>query len=176
MSYSKRVVKRRSACLTDEEWLSVVERGKLPRPDFRNRDGQANPPADVRDLVDLAVLDGLHWRLRILWMAMVEPNVAKKGSGTSSSSARVGELLAQFSELWEFLSGSTYASGKPRLTGHLSLRCEQEGVKVTLTDPSTHSYCTRTGESLDDVLLALEVALKEGSLKWLPSSFSSGKK
>lgn len=33
MNYYRRVLKRRSACLTDQEWLAVIERGKLPRPD-----------------------------------------------------------------------------------------------------------------------------------------------
>jgi hypothetical protein len=102
--------------------------------------------------------------------------VPKKGTPLSSSTASQGQLLSQFSELWEFLSGTTYASGKSRLTGHLSLRLDVEGCKVTLTDPSTHSYCTRVGQSLDDVLLLFEVGLSEGSLKWLPSSFGNGRK
>ena len=176
MSYFRRVVKRRPASLTEEEWLQTFERGKLPRPYFRARDGRSCPPPDVYDLVYARELSQLKWRLEALCMAMQEPVVAKKGQGSSSSLARVGQLLLPYSALWEFLSGSTYASGKPRLTGHLSLRSDAEGLKVTLTDPSTHSYCVRTAETLDDALLALEVALEDGTLKWLPSSFNSSKK
>lgn len=104
-------------------------------------------------------------------MAMLEPQVARSGNGSSCSSARMGELLSQFVELWEFLSGTTYATGKPRQTGHLSLRLVSDGVQVTLTDPTSATYSTRVAASLDDALLSLEVALKDGTLKWHASSF-----
>ena len=169
--YDRPVGKKSTAFFEDPGWVEVSERGKLPRPDFRSRDGRPSPAPDVYDLVLARELSELRWRLGNLCMAMVEPTVSKRGSDLSSSAVSQGELLSQFSELWEFLSGSTYASGKPRLRGSLSLRLDADGVKVTLTDPSTRAYCTRSGKSLDDTLLALEVALKDGSLKWLPSSF-----
>jgi len=176
MAYYRRVVKKRPASLTDAEWLQVVERGKLPRPAWTPVDDRPYPPPDVWDLVYSVQLDRLKWRAEALWMAMQEPQVRKKGVGSSTSSASQGELLQPFSELWEFLSGTTYASGTPRQTGRLSLCLDADGVKVTLTDPSSRSYCVRSAASLDDALLHLEVAMKEGSLKWLPSSFANGKK
>lgn len=174
--YLRRVVKRRPACLTEDEWSRLLATRFVDRGYFRDRDGGAHPPADVYDLVFAQELESLRWRLESLCMAMLEPEVRKKGSASSLSSAKMGELLQPFSQLWEFLSGSTYASGKPRQTGHLSLRLTSEGVQVTLTDPTSHSYCTRVAASLDDVLLAIEVALSENSLKWLPSSYGNGKK
>lgn len=176
MSYFKRVVKRRTACITEEEWQAMIAAGKLPRPESGIRDGRDYPPADVSDLVYQRMLSDLYWRVRVLWMAMLEPQVARSGNGSSCSSAKMGELLSQFVELWEFLSGTTYATGKPRLTGHLSLRLVSEGVQVTLTDPTSATYSTRVAASLDDALLSLEVALKDGTLKWHASSFDKRKK
>ena len=149
----------------------MIRRGKSPRPDCRSRDGGDYPPADVSELVYDRAVNELYWRLRVLWMAMLEPQVARGANGSSSSVARIGELLSQFSELWEFLSGTTYATGKPRQTGHLSLRLVSDGVQVTLTDPTSATYSTRVAVSLDEALLSLEVALKDGTLKWHASSF-----
>jgi hypothetical protein len=176
MSYYRRVVKRRPASLTDEEWLLVVERGKLPRPTLVSVDDRYYPPVDVYDLVLARELEDLRWRTEQLCMAMQEPTVTRKGEGSSSSSAIRGELLSHFSELWAFLSGTTYASGKPRLTGSLSVSLASDGVKVTLTDPTSGTYCTRVGNSLDDVLMQLEIGLADATLKFLPSSFAKQKK
>ncbi len=176
MTYFRRVVKRRPACMTDEEWLSVWNRGKAPRLPFRPRDGDGSPSADVRDLVDMRILSDLRWRLEALCMAMLEPKVNGKGSSSSTLNVRAGELLSAFSEIWAFLTETTYATGRKRLTGRLSLSLGVDGLKVTLTDDTTGTYCTRTAECLDDALLALEVGLKEGSLNWLPSSYVKGKK
>lgn len=174
--YFRRVVKKRPASLTEEEWCKLLSARFVDPGYFQDRDGYASPPVDVDSLLKQRALNDLRWRLERLCMAMVEPSVSKKGTESSSSSAKMGGLLSQFSELWEFLSGTTYASGKKRQTGHLSLRLDAEGVKVTLTDPTSHSYCTRVAETLDDALLLFEVALKDGTLKWLPSSYGNGKK
>jgi len=176
MVYFRRVVKRRPATLTDEEWLQVVERGKRPRPDRLSDGGERYPAPDVYDLVLQVELDRLRYRLETLCMAMREPTVSRKGEGSSTSSASQGELLSQFSELWAFLSGTTYASGKPRQTGSLSLSLAADGVKVTLTDHTSGTYCTRVGNSLDGVFLQLEIGLADGTLTFLPSSFTKGKK
>jgi hypothetical protein len=176
MSYFRRVVKRRPASLTGEEWLLVIERGKQPRPMLESLDARYFPPVDVYDLVLARELEQLRWRTEQLCMAMQEPTVPKKGEGSFTSSASRGELLSQFSELWAFLSGTTYASGKQRLTGSLSVSLASEGVKVTLMDPTSGTYCTRVGNSLDDVLMQLELGLADATLKFLPSNFAKPKK
>lgn len=176
MGYFKRVVKRRSACMTDEEWRSLLSTRFVDPGYFSARDGVARPPVDTDSLLKQVAINDLRWRLERLCMALAKPQVRGKADASSTSTARMGGLLSQFSELWEFLSGNTYADGTPRLMGHLSLRCTLEGVQVTLTDPSSRSYSTRHAQTLDDALLALEVALKDGSLKWLPSAYGAGKK
>jgi len=109
-------------------------------------------------------------------MAIREPAVKTDGAGSSPSSVRAGALLSQFSAIWEFLTLSTYENGKSRLTGRLSLQLGSGGLQATLTDPSSATYATRVAESLDDALLALEVALQDGSLEWRKSQYQNGKK
>ncbi len=100
---------------------------------------------------------------------MIEPSVNGAESASSTSSVRIGELLGQFSAIWDFLTARAYKSGKKRMTGRLSLSLAAEGLKVTLTDDTTGTYCVRVAESLDEALLALETGLADGSLKWLKS-------
>ena len=176
MSYFKRVVKRRPASLTDKEWLEVVERGKLPRPDMRSVGDQDYPPPDVYDLVHQVELSRLRWRLEMLMCAMLRPEKPANGAGSSSAAVRPGQLLSPFSELWEFLVKPFYGDGTARMTGTLSLKCSSNGLQATLTDPTSGTYCCLTSDNPDDALLALEVGLKEGSLPWRSSGFAKAKK
>jgi len=174
--YNRRVRKRRPASLTDAEWLEVIRRGKLPRQHFRDRDGGEHPPPDVADLVLQRQLDDLVWRLEVLMCAMQRPSMSAGQNGSSLSGVTPGALLSNFSELWDFLTKPSYADGTGRSTGIMSLKCMSGKLQVTLTDPTSSIYCCQSGESLDDVLLALEIGLKEGSLPWRASGFSKGKK
>lgn len=174
--YRRRVVKRRPASLTEEEWLTCIVRGKLPRPGLVARDGDVYPPPDVYDLVMARELDVLRWRLETLCMALTKPLTSQSQNGSSSSGASPGQLLAVFSELWEFLAGKAYSDGTPRQTGQLSLKLSSAGVQVTLTDPTSGTYCCQTAMTLDDVLLALEIGLKEGSLAWRLSGYGKTKR
>jgi len=174
--YVRRVVKRRTATLTDEEWLQVSSRGKLPRPDFVDRDGREAPAVDVYDLVMERELNSLLWRLESLRLSLQEPMVNGTPGASSTSSVKVGQLLSPFARIWEFLTLTTYASGKSRKPGRLSLSLGSDGLKVTLTDDTSGTYCLRVGETLDDALLALEVALEDGTLKWQKSDFAKGRK
>jgi len=176
MSYHRRVVKRRSACMTDEEWLSVVARGKLPRPDWVPIDDRDYPPPDVDDLVKQKKIMDLKWRLEQLCMALAKPSTSLTANGSSPSGVSRGELLKQYSELWEFLTGAAYSDGTKRQPGCMSVKCTPGGLQVTLTDPSSGSYCCLTAASLDDALLALEMGLAEGSTTWRSSSYAKPKK
>ncbi len=176
MSYQRRVVKRRPASLTQEEWLQVVERGKLPRPDFMPRDG--NPPLlpDVRDLVLEAGLVDLKRRLGVLCVALQKPTPNGTSPGQSSVTVQQGKMLADFSSIWEFLTGTSFADGTSRYPGSLSLKLTSGSLQVTLTDPSTATYCCRSGRKLEDVLADLERAFLDNSLGWRPSGFAKPKK
>jgi len=176
MPYWRRVVKRRPASLTESEWLDMVERGKLPRLETPARPGRTWPAVDVSDLVFRRQLDDLSWRLEKLCMAMLRPTVSGPANGSLSSLASQGQLLRDFSELWEFLTGLTYQDGKPRQTGSISLKCFAGKIQVTLTDPSGGCYCCQSSASLDDAFLALEIGLKEGTLPWRPSGYAKEKR
>ncbi len=172
MSYHRRVVKRRPASLTVEEWLEVVERGKLPRPGLPGIPGQAYPPPDVRDLVDQEILRRLLWRVEEIKCQMLRPTTSTSASGSSGSAVSRCELLTPFSELWEFLTKASYSDGTPRATGQISLKLASGGIQVTLTDPTSATYCCQTASSLQDAFLALEIGLKDGSLGWRPSGYA----
>lgn len=174
--YERRVRKRRTATLTDEEWLQLSERGKLPRPERIHVDGARYPPADVSELVFLRKLSDLRWRVEQLCMALQKPSTSPKTNGSSSAGVHPGQLLTPFSELWEFLTATQYADGTSRIPGTLSLKCTSEGLQGTLTDPTSASYCCRTGNSLDDVFLALELLLKDGTASWRSSGYAKQKK
>jgi hypothetical protein len=105
-------------------------------------------------------------------MTFQRPSTAAQANGSSSSSVQRGQLLQPFSELWDFLTMTSYGDGKPRQPGHLSLRVGFNGLQVTLTDPSSRAYCCMTQPTLDDAFLALEIGLKDGSLAWRPSNYS----
>jgi len=174
--YNRRVMKRRPASLTEQEWLEVWNRGKLPREHFRDRDGRSSPPPDVTDLVLQRQVSDLRWRVEQLCMALAKPMAAGGQNGSSRCAAHPGELLKPFSELWEFLSKEAYSDGSKRMTGTISLKCTSSGISVTLTDPTSATYCCQSGDSLDDVFLALEIGLREGTLPWRPSGFAKAKK
>jgi len=174
--YYRPVRKKRSACLTDEELANLQAAARLHAADIQKANTIWQAPV-VPDRI-------LCWWCRAYHrpdeveqcMALHRPLPPASSNGTSSSSAKMGSLLAEFSEVWEFLSSTRYADGAQRQTGQFSLRCEHNGLRGTLTDPSSSSYCSLTMESLDELLLAFEIGLKANSLDWRKSSFSKGKR
>ncbi len=169
-------MKKRTAFRDDGERLEVFERGKLPRGYFTARDGRNVPSPDVRDLVDVQLLDKLRWRLRKLCMTFLKPASLSKGTGSSCAVVSPGSLLSAFSEVWGFLTSTQYGDGAKREPGCISLKCSSNGLQVTLTDSTSGSFCCLTGNSLDDLFLNLEIGLKENSLPWRTSSYGKSRK
>ncbi len=174
--YSRPVRKKRTAFFDDPAWVKVFERGKAPRPDFQPVDDWGYPPPDVRDLVASAKLTDLLRRVEVLMCAMLRPTTSPGASGSSVSSVSQCELLAPFSELWEFLTKNSYGDGTSRATGQMSVKLGSGGLQVTLTDPTSATYCCQSATSLQDAFLALEVGLKDGSLAWRPSGYAKEQK
>jgi len=150
----------------------VVSRGKLPRPDWVPIDDRGYPPADVSDLVKARQLQDLLWRLEVLCMTLRKPTTLQDRNGSSSHAVSPGQLLAPFSSIWEFLTATSWEDGTSRIPGTLSLKLWSGALQVTLTDPSTGTYCCRSAATLDDVLLALEVALQDDTANWRKSSYA----
>lgn len=102
-------------------------------------------------------------------MALERPKVADAVGSPSSLTAKIPPWLSQFPELWEFLSKPYYKDGSTRQLGKISFGWSSGGVQMTLTDPSSSTYCSRLYPTFDDALLAFEVGLGEGSLTWRAS-------
>jgi hypothetical protein len=169
-------VNRRTSRLFDGDWLEVFRRGKLPRPRTPPVEGQSYPPPDVYDLVLARELSDLRWRLEVLCVALTKPSVNGASSGQSSCTVAQGKMLAEYSNIWEFLSSTSWSDGTSRIPGSLSLKLTSGALQVTLTDPSTATYCCRSGQTLDDALASLELAFLDGSLGWRKSEYAKPKK
>jgi hypothetical protein len=174
--YSRPVRKKRTAFFDDPAWVKVFERGKQPRPDLEVKDDFHYPPVDVHDVLIQAGLYDLRRRLEVLMCAMLRPKTSTSANGQSASNVSQCELLAPFSELWEFLTKGSYGDGTSRATGQMSVKLGSGGIQVTLTDPTSATYCCLTASSLQDALLGLELGLKESSLAWRPSGYAKEQK
>jgi hypothetical protein len=176
MLYRRRVVKRRPASLTDEEWLNIVQ-GKVLWPPLE----PARPP-DVRMFPDDPVV--LCWWCRALHkasevlkcMALPEKRSKPTSSTESSSSALDAGFLTPFSEIWAFLTVTVYPDGRKRKTGRLSLSCDSDGIRLSLSDEETGQYASFLNPSVDDLFLAFEEGLGDGSVPWRVSKYVKVKK
>lgn len=176
MLYWRRVVKKRPVSLTDEEWHNLHVAGLTWDPQFMPRDGLVEPPFR-------AVTVLCHWcRERHCpsevesCMALRKKDAVTTQRGSSKSTVTPGELLKPFPELWQFLTAHSFPDGQKRQTGRLSLSCGSDGLKMTLNDDETGEYCTKVGNSLDDLLLEFEAGLEPPTLPWRPSQYSDGKR
>jgi hypothetical protein len=176
MSRSKRWLNRCPAGLSWEEAVYLTALGGKPRaPSWY--DDQPEPGRVVVDRV-------LCWWCRKYHhpgevercMALERPVPLSGGDSTSSLIAKMPEWLSPFPELWEFLSKPLYKDGTPRQMGKVSLCLVSGGIQVTLTDPSSSTYCSRQYKNLEDALLELEVGLERGTLSWRASGPLRAKK
>jgi hypothetical protein len=88
----------------------------------------------------------------------------------------IGRLLSDYSEFWAFLTITNYGDGSKRLAGRFSLQLTSGGLQGSLMDPTSNQYCSLIQTSLDDLLLAFEVGLRDNSLSWRPSNYGKTKK
>jgi hypothetical protein len=84
-------------------------------------------------------------------------------------------LLTQYSELWAFLTASTFEDGARRRTGRLSLSCDADLLALSLTDEETGQYACLSGRNVTALLEEAELRLSDGSLSWRPSRFKRSK-
>jgi len=165
-----------TARLTWQECVDLMALGGIVRPPFRERDGVHVPAVEPQRIL-------CHW-CRFYHspaeveacMALERPVPVEANGSTSSLTVKAPSWLSQLPELWEFLSKPSYRDGKPRQLGKVSVGLVSGGVQMTLTDPSSSTYCSRQFPTLDDALLAFELGLKEGSLQWKASGPQRGRK
>lgn len=72
--------------------------------------------------------------------------------------------------LLEFLTITNYPDGSVRQRSTIGVFVEDGLVKVCLNDRDTSRTLWRSGQSLEDCLLSLEVALQEPGTDWRQSS------
>jgi len=172
----RRRVNECPACMSVTEAVDLTALGGKVRPYFRDRDGKASPGVQIVRVLCCFCREYHHPDEVAKCMAIERPKPTSNGSSSSSSPVRMPMFLKEFPELWEFLEKPSYKDGTPRQPGRISFGLSYGGIQVTLTDPSSSTYCSRNYPSVEDALLALEVALAEGSLTWRASGPLKGRK
>jgi len=94
---------------------------------------------------------------------------------TADAPAVAAGVLANLPAVFEYLSGDRYPDGTPRERSTMTTFVEEGCVKVCMSDRDQARTLWRSGKSLEDVLLALEVALQDGSADWRRAGVGKGK-
>jgi hypothetical protein len=176
MPKRRRVLYECPACMTMAEAYHLKALGGKPREPFRDVNGHVPPGVVVRSI--------LCWWCRTMHhpdevdqcMAMQRPKAAVGDGSTSSWIAKMPPWLTQFPEVWEFLSKGSYKDSTPRQLGKVSLCLVADGIQMTLTDPTSCTYCSRHFRTIEDALLGFEIGLGDGSLSWKASGPMKGRK
>jgi len=176
MGYFKRVVKRRSACMTDEEVYLLQAKARQHALMQQEVNYVNRPPATVVNV--------LCWWCRNmhspgevpLCMALPRKAADANGSPSSTSNALVAGPLKDLPEIWGFLTATSYPDGTKRRTGRLSVSFESGMLGLLLTDDETGQYAFLNGRNLDDLMAEAELRLADGSLSFRPSRYGSRKK
>jgi hypothetical protein len=162
--------------MTMEEAVLLTKLGGIVRPYFRERDGLGNLGTVIARILCFWCRE-YHSPSEVeACMAMARPQPASNGDSTSSLSAKMPQWLSPFPEIWEFLSKPSYKDGTPRQLGKVSFGLNSGGLQMTLTDPTSSTYCSRCYQTMEDALLGFEVGLDDGSLTWKPSGPPKGRK
>lgn len=176
MSYYRRVVKRRPACLTDEEMAALAAAAKKWEAHFTGRDGQEGPPAFAWTVL-CPYCRERHLPAEVETCMVLPRKTAGAGSSSSSTSKPLAAgPLEQYSELWAFLTATTYPDGGKRLTGRLSLSLDKDMLGLLLTDEETGTYAFLNGRSLVDLLTEAELRLSDGTLSFRASRWQGKKR
>ncbi len=176
MARRKSFLNKRTASMSWEEAVYLTALGGKPRPDFARRDYPLLPAVRITRVLCCFCREYHSPDEVERCMAIPRPTVTANGDSSSSWTAKMPTWLSQFPELWEFLSKPFYSDGKPRQLGKISFGLNSSGLQMTLTDPSSSTYCSRNYPTMEDALLAFELGLSEGSLTWRKSSSLKGHK
>lgn len=145
---------------------------KGPRPLFQDRGGEGVPASLLPRRVLCWYCREYHAPAEVTaCMALPRKMASTDGSATSSSNALAPGPLAEYSEIWAFLTATKYPDGSRRKTGRLSLSCESGVMKLSCTDEETGQYVCLSFADLGEALLAFEAGLAAGDLPWRPSKY-----
>lgn len=163
---------KQTARLSMAECIRLRDLGGRERPPWRVPEGCELPPVVIRRVLccfcreyhSVAEVDGC--------MALPRKVAGVSPNGSSGSNVLRAGLLSDFCELWAFLTATSYPDGQKRLTGRLSLSSEHGQLGLLLNDDDNGQYCFLNGDSLDDMLLAVETGLAGSTLSWRPSKWA----
>jgi hypothetical protein len=171
MKYYRRVVKRRPATLTDDEWIALGQRRARAEELLATQDVPIAPPVVIRTVL-CPFCREYHSPAEVDTCMVLPRKTTETGnSTTSSSSALAAGALTQYSEIWAFLTATAYEDGSKRQTGKLSLSYGSGMLGISLQDMETGQYCFLEGRDLDQLLLDVEVRLAEGVMPWRASKW-----
>jgi hypothetical protein len=106
-----------------------------------------------------------------LCMVLPRKNAGARAGSSSRSKLLDAGPLANYAELWAFLTSVTHPDGEKRKTGRLSFSCDAGALVLSLNDPETSQYATLTGDSLKVILDEAELQMNAGELRWRQSKF-----
>lgn len=92
-----------------------------------------------------------------------------KGGSPSAAGLIPGQMLSPFSNVWEYLTTSKTAAGKPRKMPRLSLKVDGTTFRLTANDDEASVYASWQGSSWDDLFLMFEEALATDTVPWKAS-------
>jgi len=156
-----------------EEAVRLTALGGVVRDYFK--------PRDQRPFVRVAIGDILCWWCRERHspegvdecMALPRKVAGAGGSGSSMSNVLDAGLLTPYSELWDFLTATTFPDGTKRRPGKISLSCESGLLGLLLTDCENDQYAFLSGRSPTVLLEEAELRLSDGSLSFKASKYPS---
>jgi hypothetical protein len=99
-------------------------------------------------------------------MPLKKPDATKSSTSGMRADSWQGSVLDLYPELMEFLSLAMWEDGSPRQVGLLQLSTGQGRWQGKLKDPDSKRYCFATGETLEQLLGALNAIAKTGEGDW----------
>lgn len=104
-------------------------------------------------------------------LPLPQPKSTATAESTSSSGPLTLGWLLPLPELSAFLTSVTFPDGSKRQPGRLSFSYASGVITLSLMDPSSNHFVSRSSRSMDDLLLGLEEGLASSSLDWMPSKY-----
>lgn len=172
MVYLRRVLKRRPASLTEEEWLRCWQ-ARRSEASYGAASWILTPVSALPDVLCPSCRTYHQQGQEHVCMCPLPTQADRERLRLSSSAiATPGQLLSPFPELLAFLCKTSLEGGISRQPGKLSLVCESGMWKVTLNDETTGLYASLTGQGLDDLFLTIEERLERSEMPWRVSNFT----
>jgi hypothetical protein len=109
-------------------------------------------------------------------MGVLRKRDSKVPGTTMESILEGGRFGVQYPCLWEHLSVSQYEGGERRVLSTVTLFVDDGAVKACLNDRDNAVSGWAAGDTVEACLMALEKALRDGTVDWRAAPKQRGKK